>query len=108
MLQDDILEVSDSPFPKSMSVVFKEGKKIRICVDARKVNQYIVLVRERSPSLQESLQKFEGVQFMTSLNVTSAYLQIPLHRDSRKYNAFLFHSVSLQAHAVWVPLLSEP
>ena len=79
-----------------LSVVHKGNKKIRICVDARKVNQHTVPDRERTPPLQELLQKFEGAQFMTTLDLTSAYLQIPLHRDSRKYTAFLFDSTVYQ------------
>jgi hypothetical protein len=33
---------------------------------------------------------------MSTLDLTSAYLQIPLHRDSRKYTAFLFVSTVYQ------------
>jgi transposase InsO family protein len=33
---------------------------------------------------------------MTSLDLSSAYLQIPLHKDSRKYTAFLFDSTIYQ------------
>ena len=96
MLQDGILEISNSPFLNPLSVVNKGNKKIRICVDARKVNQHTIPDRERTPPLQELLQKFEGAQFMTTLDLTSAYLQIPLHRDSRKYTAFLFDSTVYQ------------
>jgi hypothetical protein len=48
-LQDDSLEISDSPFLNPLSAVYKECKKIKICVDARKVNQYTVPVRELAP-----------------------------------------------------------
>jgi hypothetical protein len=41
-LRDDILEISNSPFLNPLPVVYKENKKIRICVDARKVNQYTI------------------------------------------------------------------
>jgi hypothetical protein len=96
MLQDDFLEISNSHFLNPLSVVYKEDKKIRICVDARRVNQHTVPDRERTAPLQELLQKFEGAQFMSTLDLTSAYLQIPLHRDSRKYTAFLFDSTVYQ------------
>jgi hypothetical protein len=95
MLQD-ILEISNSPFLNPSSVVYKEDTKIRICVDARRVNQQTVPDRERSAPLQELLQKFEGTKFMSALDLTSVYLQIPLHRDSRKYTAFLFDSTVYQ------------
>jgi hypothetical protein len=41
MLQD-ILEISNSPFLNPLSVVYKGNKKIKTCVDARKVKQYTV------------------------------------------------------------------
>jgi hypothetical protein len=58
MVDDDILEVSNSPILNPPTVVHREGKKPRICVDARKVNQFIIPDYERVPPLQELLQKF--------------------------------------------------
>jgi hypothetical protein len=55
MLQDDIVETSASPILNPLTVVSKEGGKIRICIDARKVNQFTVPDRERAPPLQELL-----------------------------------------------------
>lgn len=96
LIKDDILEVSDSPFINPLSVVHKEGKKIRICVDARKINQFTEPDRERVAPMHELLQRFNGARFMTSLDLTSAYLQVPLHEESRKYTAFLFDSACYQ------------
>jgi hypothetical protein len=96
MLQDDILEYSDSLFLNPLTVVYKEGQKIRICVDARKINQHTVPDRERTPPLEELLQRSEGAKFITTLDLQSACLQIPLHKDSRKYTAFLYDSTVYQ------------
>jgi hypothetical protein len=38
MIEDDIIEISDSPFINPLTVVYKEGRKARLCVDARKIN----------------------------------------------------------------------
>jgi hypothetical protein len=46
--------------------------------------------RARAPLIDEMLQQFHGVKYMTSLDLTSAFLQIPLEAASRKYTAFLF------------------
>jgi hypothetical protein len=62
MLRDGILETSTSPILNPLTVVSREGEKIRICVDARKVNQFTVPDRERSPPLHELLQRFNGVR----------------------------------------------
>jgi hypothetical protein len=53
-----MLEVSASPILNPLTIVKKERGKIRICVDARKVNQFTVPDRERVPPIQELLQKF--------------------------------------------------
>jgi hypothetical protein len=96
MLRDDVLEVSSSPILNPLTIVQREGKKIRICVDARKVNLYTIPDRERTPPLQELLQRFDGAQYMTSLDLSSAFLQVDLHEESRKYTAFLFDSTVYQ------------
>jgi hypothetical protein len=41
MLRDDIIEKSASPILNPLTIV-KEGGDIRICLDARKVNQFTV------------------------------------------------------------------
>ena len=74
----------------------RKEKKIRICIDARKINQFTEPDRERVAPMHELLQRFNGARFMTSLDLTSAYLQVPLHEESRKYTAFLFDSACYQ------------
>jgi hypothetical protein len=59
-------------------------------MDAWKVNQFTIPDCERTPPLQELLQRFNGACYLTSLDLSSAYLQIELHEESRKYTAFLF------------------
>ncbi|PNF31892.1 hypothetical protein B7P43_G07950, partial [Cryptotermes secundus] len=96
MIKDDILELSNSDVLSPLTVVPREGKSPRICVDARKVNRHTTPDYERAPPLQELLQRFEGAKFMSSLDLSSAYLQVELHEDSRKYTAFLYDSVVYQ------------
>jgi putative transposase len=98
MVKDDILEVSNSPILNPLTIVQREGKKLRICVDARKVNQCTLTVpdRERVFPMQEILQRFEGTQYMSSLDLNSAYLQIELDKNARKYTAFLFGTTVYQ------------
>jgi hypothetical protein len=42
MIEDDILEISYSAFVNPLTVVPREGKVPRICVDARKVNSVTI------------------------------------------------------------------
>jgi hypothetical protein len=96
MLLDGILEVSDSPIINPLTVVKKEGGKIRMCIDARKVNQFTIPDHERAPPIQELLQKFNGANYLTSLDLSAAFHQIELDEESRKFTAFIFDSTVYQ------------
>jgi transposase InsO family protein len=96
MIEDDIIEISDSPFINPLTIVYKEDKKLRLCVDARKINQVTIPDRERTPPMHELLQRFNGARFMTSIDLSSAFLQIKLNKESRKYTAFLFDATVYQ------------
>ena len=72
--------------------LLRDGKAPRICVDARKVNRYNLRDRARVPPIQELLQQFSGSKFITSIDLSSAFLQIGLKKESRKYTSFLFGS----------------
>lgn len=96
MLDDDILETCNSPFINPITIVYKEGRKPRLCIDARKINSVMVPDRERVYPIGELLQRFNGVRYMTSLDLTSAFLQISLKESSRRFTAFLFDSTVYQ------------
>jgi hypothetical protein len=65
-------------------------------VDARKINQFTIPDHERTPPIQEVLQRFNNAHYLTSLDLSSAYWQIGLQEESRKYTAFLCDSTVYQ------------
>jgi hypothetical protein len=85
-----MLELSDSSFINSLTIVYREIKEPRICIDVRRVNNVMLPDRARAPPSDEMHQQFHGVQYMTSLDLTSSFLQILLEASSTKYTAFLF------------------
>ena len=50
--------------------------------------------------LRELLQKFHGASYITSLDLSSAFLQVPLKETSRQRTAFLFQSKVYQFKTV--------
>jgi hypothetical protein len=90
MMEDGILKLSDSSFINPLTTVHQENKEPCICIDARKVNNVMLPDRARVPQIDEMLQQFHGVKCMTSFELTSAFLHIPLEASSRKYTTFLF------------------
>lgn len=48
MVRDGTLKIENSPFLNPLTAVKLNGKKLRICVDGRKVNQYTILYYEHT------------------------------------------------------------
>jgi hypothetical protein len=70
--------------------VYRENKEPRICIDAKRANNVMLPGWARAPPIDETFQQFHGVKYMMSLDLTSAFLQIQLEANSRKYTALLF------------------
>jgi len=91
-MKDDILEESHSSHLNPLAVVQGEGKSPRICVDERKLKKVMLPVRTKVAPMQEILQRFRGTRYITTLDLSSAFLQVPLDEASRKYTAFEYQS----------------
>jgi hypothetical protein len=92
MVRDGIIEVSCSPHVNPLVIVSRDGKPPRICLDARKTKEITVSDSESERPTDELLQRFHGAKYMTSLDLTSAFLQFELEEECRKYTAFLFEA----------------
>jgi hypothetical protein len=96
MIRNGILEVSHSPYVNPLTVVQREHKPVRICVDARRVNKQMVPDRTKTLPAHELLQRIHGAKYISSIDLNSAFLQIPLAESSRKWTAFHFEGQTLQ------------
>jgi hypothetical protein len=96
MVSQGIIEPASSPYINPLVIVPKIGRAPRICLDAQKINAVTIADSERIQPMQELLQQFEGVRFLTSLDLTAAFLQIEMAEPYRKYIAFLFGSQQYQ------------
>ena len=92
MLRDGILEESYSAYVNTRTLVHRELKPIRICMGARRINKLMVADRVKVQPVRELLQRFHGSSCITSLDLSSAFLQVPLSKRSRKWTAFQFQS----------------
>ena len=90
MLKDGILEESPSVYINPVTLVVREGKSVRICLDARRINKQMVADRTKVTPMRELLQTFCGAKYITSLDLSSAFLQITLEQFSRQWTALQF------------------
>lgn len=96
MLKCGIIERASSQFINPMVVVTKPNGKIRLCLDARKLNSILLPDYECARSTEELFQKCAGVKFMSKLDLTSGFWQIPIRKCDRKYTAFLYRNKCYQ------------
>lgn len=96
MEKSRIIERTDSPYCSPLRIVVKSNGDVRVCLDARYINDIIEPDHEAPPLVNDLMQKFYGVSYMSSTDLAAGYWQIPLHEESRKYTAFLYDSKMYQ------------
>lgn len=91
MIELDIIEKSRSQYSIPIVPVFKKNGEVRLCLDARKINEIIVPDRERPLTIDTILAKFKNVKCMSTLDLRSGYWQVPLAQESRAPCSFLIN-----------------
>jgi len=88
----DVLEESFSSYIKPMTLVIRKMELLRICVDARRIKLQMTADCMKVLPLRELIQKFHGASYITSLELRSTFLQVPLKETSRQWIGFQFQS----------------
>lgn len=88
MLEQGIVECSTSPWSSPILLVPKKDKGYRFVVDYRRLNKVTRKDAYPLPFISHTLDKLRDAKFLTTLDIKSAYFQIPLAEESRQYTAF--------------------
>lgn len=91
MEQMGIIERSVSAYSSPITIVKKKDGTVRICLDARGINEKLLDDTEAPPRTEELLQKFHGCTSLSSIDLSSSFWQLPLANASRKYTAFSYN-----------------
>src|SRR5436309_4681881 len=89
MLKKGIIRRSKSPWASSIVFVPKKGGEIRFCVDYRKLNGITRKDNHPLPRIDEMLDKFEGSQWFSSIDLASAYWQVEMDERDIEKTAFI-------------------
>ena len=89
MLDLQIIEKSTSPWSSPIVCIEKKNGDIRLCLDARKINTVIIPDRECPTNMDDTLIKFQGMKYLSSIDLTAGYWQCPLKKKCREITAFL-------------------
>jgi hypothetical protein len=83
-----LIEPSTSSWSSPIHIVRKEGGKIRITQDYKKLNAVTVKDAYPLPNIENMLRNLSNARIFTKIDLTHGYWQIKVSKDSRKYTAF--------------------
>ena len=84
-------EIKDDPFIQPTVITVKKDRSVKIALDARALNQAIYKDKYQMPKLEnlldmvaEKLQNENGEAWYSTLDMSYAYGQVPLHLSTAK------------------------
>lgn len=110
-LQDKgiIERIDASPWVSPIVVTQRrDGGKPRMCVDLREPNKVIVADCHPLPHMDELFSNLRGATVFSTIDLASAYYQMPLHPESRDITAFITHDGLFRFCRVPFGLASAP
>ena len=90
MLKYGVIERGNSPYVNPMVTVIKKDGNVRLCLDARKINSVTIPDYEGPPPIQEILARCGNMKYLSTVDLTSSFWQVPLKRNCRDFTAFMY------------------
>ena len=88
LLEYDMIEPSKSPWACGVVMAKKKGGQLRFCFDFRYLNAVTIKDAYPIPRIDESLSKLGDAKFFTTLDLGSAFWQVPLRKKDREKTGF--------------------
>lgn len=113
MLDNNVIEESRSEWSSPLLLVPKKsdssgGKRWRIVIDYRKLNQTVQDEKFPLPDITTILDSLSGAVYFSHLDLYQGYFQLGLEKNSRKYTAFTTSSNQYQLTRLPMGLKTSP
>jgi hypothetical protein len=89
MLEEDIIEESESPWAAPVVMVPKPDGKLRVCIDYRQLNAITTPDAYPLPRIEDLLHSAKRTPYMSTIDLRSGYWQIPVEPDDQCKTAFI-------------------
>ena len=83
-----MIEPSKSPWACGVVMAKKKGGQLKFCCDFRYLNAVTIKDAYPIPRIDESLSKLGDAKFFTTLDLGSAFWQVPLRKQDREKTGF--------------------
>lgn len=88
MLSLDVIEPCESPWSNPVLLVDKKDGKPRFCLDSRKLNSVTIKDAYSLPYISEILDNLRDAKYLTSIDLSKAFWQLPIAEEDRNKTAF--------------------
>ena len=88
MLKLNVIEESKSAWSSPIVLVAKPDNTVRFCNDFRKLNAVSEFDAYPMPRVDELIESLGNARFITTLDLTKGYWQVPLAAESKEKTAF--------------------
>ena len=89
MLANDFIQESQSPFSSPVVMIKKKDGTQRFCIDYRKLNAVTIKDNHPLPRIDNVLEQLAGSIYFSTLDLQSAYWNIPVKIEDRFKTAFV-------------------
>ena len=87
-LEKELIPPCHSPYSAPAILVPKKNGKLRLIIDYRQLNKQTIKSTWPIPSIEEKFDTLEGSAFVTSIDMSAGFYQVPLEKFSQDYTAF--------------------
>ena len=108
MLEDNVIEPSDSPWASPAVLVTKKDGTIRFCVDYRKVKFLTKKDSYPLPRIDDTLNTLGGAEYFCTMDLASGYWQVRMKKEDRPITAFTTHTDLFQFKVMPFGLTNAP
>lgn len=88
MLKLDVIEPCESEWSSPVLIVYKKNGQPRFCLDSRKLNSVTKKDAYSLPYISEILDNLRDARFLSSIDLSKAFWQIPIAEEDRDKTAF--------------------
>lgn len=108
MLDNGIIESSNSPWASPIVLAKKKDGTTRFCVDYRKLNSVTIKDAYPLPKIDESISSLSGARYFCTLDLASRFWQVAMEDGDKKYTAFTTHKGLFQFKVMPFGLSNSP